>query len=150
MSAKLGLQKYEDSDEELINRLLALMNENSVDYSLFFRKLCSFSEDPEGVRNMFIDRCAFDDWADSYSDRFNQQNLDALSIKRSMLKVNPKYILRNYMAQNAIEKAIQGDYSEVNFLLEILQKPYEEHPIAERYAGLPPDWADQISVSCSS
>jgi uncharacterized protein YdiU (UPF0061 family) len=54
------------------------------------------------------------------------------------------------MAQNAIEKAIQGDYSEVNFLLEILQKPYEEHPIAERYAGLPPDWADQISVSCSS
>ena len=150
MSAKLGLQKYEDSDEELINRLLALMNENSVDYSLFFRKLCSFSEDREGVRNMFIDRFVFDDWADSYSDRFNRQDLDASSIKRSMLNVNPKYILRNYMAQNAIEKAIQGDYSEVNFLLEILQKPYEEHPTAEHYAGIPPDWADQISVSCSS
>jgi uncharacterized protein YdiU (UPF0061 family) len=150
MCAKLGIQKYEDSDEELINRLLALMYENSVDYSLFFRKLCSFSEDRDGARNMFLDRSAFDDWADSYSARFTKQNLDISSIQRSMLNTNPKYILRNYMAQNAIEKAIQGDYSEVDFLLEILQKPYEEHPQAEHYAGLPPDWADQISVSCSS
>ena len=150
MSAKLGIQKYEDSDEELINRLLNLMYENSVDYSLFFRKLCSFSEDRDGVRNMFLDRSAFDDWADSYSARITQQNLDVSTMKRSMLNVNPKYILRNYMAQNAIEKAIQGDYSEVDFLLEILQKPYEENPQAEHYAGLPPDWADQISVSCSS
>jgi uncharacterized protein YdiU (UPF0061 family) len=54
------------------------------------------------------------------------------------------------MAQAAIEAAEQGDYSEVNLLLSILQSPYDEHPQAQRYAGLPPDWADQLSVSCSS
>jgi uncharacterized protein YdiU (UPF0061 family) len=54
------------------------------------------------------------------------------------------------MAQAAIEKAQQGDYSEVNLLLEILQSPFEEHPHANHYAGLPPDWAETISVSCSS
>jgi uncharacterized protein YdiU (UPF0061 family) len=67
-----------------------------------------------------------------------------------MNAVNPKYVLRNYMAQAAIEAAKQGDYSEVNLLLDILQSPYKEHPEAEKYAGLPPDWADQLSVSCSS
>ena len=67
-----------------------------------------------------------------------------------MLRTNPKYVLRNYMAQAAIEKAQQGDYSEVNLLLRVLQNPFDEHPEAEKYAGLPPDWADHISVSCSS
>ena len=54
------------------------------------------------------------------------------------------------MAQAAIEKAEQGDYSEVNLLLEVLQSPFDEHPKAEHYAELPPDWAETISVSCSS
>jgi uncharacterized protein YdiU (UPF0061 family) len=67
-----------------------------------------------------------------------------------MLAINPKYVLRNYMAQAAIEKAQQGDYSKVNLLLEVLQSPCDKHPQAEKYAGLPPDWAEQISVSCSS
>ena len=67
-----------------------------------------------------------------------------------MLATNPKYILRNYMAQAAIEQAYQGDYTEVQLLLEVLQSPFDEHPDAEKYAGLPPDWAEAISVSCSS
>ena len=50
------------------------------------------------------------------------------------------------MAQAAIEAAEQGDYSEVNLLLSILQSPYDEHPQAQKYAGLPPDWADQLAV----
>ena len=70
--------------------------------------------------------------------------------QQNMNAVNPKYVLRNYMAQAAIDAAKQGDYSEVNLLLEVLQSPFEEHPQAEQYAGLPPDWADQLSVSCSS
>ena len=67
-----------------------------------------------------------------------------------MLAINPKYVLRNYMAQTAIEKAQQGDYSEVELLLKVLQNPFDDHPQAEKYAGLPPDWAGGISVSCSS
>jgi uncharacterized protein YdiU (UPF0061 family) len=67
-----------------------------------------------------------------------------------MNQLNPKYVLRNYMAQAAIDAAKQGDYSEVELMLTVLQSPFKEHPEAEKYAGLPPDWADQLSVSCSS
>ena len=67
-----------------------------------------------------------------------------------MRAINPKYILRNYMAQIAIESAQRGYYTEVNRLLKILHSPFDEHPDAEEYAGLPPDWAADISVSCSS
>lgn len=67
-----------------------------------------------------------------------------------MRAINPKYILRNYMAQTAIQRAQQGDYTEVDRLLKILHSPFDEHPDAEEYAGLPPDWASDIEVSCSS
>lgn len=70
-----------------------------------------------------------------------------------MNAVNPKYILRNYLVQNAIEKAEQGDFSEVTKLLEIMQKPFDEQPENEAYTAEPPEWASQPGVcmnSCSS
>jgi uncharacterized protein YdiU (UPF0061 family) len=67
-----------------------------------------------------------------------------------MDKVNPKYVLRNYLAQIAIDKAQNKDFSEVNNLLQILQNPFDEQPEHEKYAALPPDWAAGIEVSCSS
>lgn len=150
MAAKLGLLHYADNDETLINSLLALMEENQVDYTLFFRQLCYFSEPRQAVRDLFVDREAFDAWAVLYVERLSQQSVSDNDRSEAMLKTNPKYILRNYMAQAAIEKAEKGDYSEVNLLLDVLQNPFEEHPQAEHYAGLPPDWAETISVSCSS
>jgi hypothetical protein len=150
MAAKLGLLHYADNDETLINSLLALMEENQVDYTLFFRQLCYFSEPRQAVRDLFVDREAFDAWAVLYIERLSQQSVSDNDRSEAMLKTNPKYILRNYIAQAAIEKAEKGDYSEVNLLLDVLQNPFEEHPQAEHYAGLPPDWAETISVSCSS
>jgi uncharacterized protein YdiU (UPF0061 family) len=64
--------------------------------------------------------------------------------------VNPKYVLRNYLAQAAIEKAQNGDFSEVSKLLAILERPFDEQPEHEAYAALPPDWASHLEVSCSS
>ena len=64
--------------------------------------------------------------------------------------VNPKYVLRNYLAQVAIEKAQNKDYSELARLLAVLQRPYDEQPEHEHYAALPPDWASHLEVSCSS
>ena len=150
MAAKLGLESYKNGDEELVNQLLALMAKDKVDYSLFFRRLCYFTSENQEVRNNFIDRGAFDQWAVSYIERLCQQDLSDIERESLMLRTNPKYILRNYMAQTAIEKAEQGDYSEVNLLLKILQDPFNEHDEAEVYAGLPPTWAQEISVSCSS
>ena len=68
-----------------------------------------------------------------------------------MKQVNPKYILRNYMVETAIRKASDDqDYSEIDVLLNLLQNPFEEHDDLAHYAGHPPEWAQQISVSCSS
>jgi uncharacterized protein YdiU (UPF0061 family) len=67
-----------------------------------------------------------------------------------MNRVNPKFVLRNHLAQAAIEKAQQKDFSEVKRLHQILQRPFDEQPEHEAYADLPPDWAASISVSCSS
>ena len=74
--------------------------------------------------------------------------------KARMNRVNPKYVLRNYMAQQAIDKAVQGDYSEVQLLLQLLRNPYEEQPDYERYFAKRPEWARTKAgcsmLSCSS
>lgn len=67
-----------------------------------------------------------------------------------MLNTNPKYVLRNHLAQTAIEHAQAGDFSTVHQLLGVLQSPFDEHPTFDAWAGLPPDWAAGLSVSCSS
>ena len=150
MASKIGLEEYQLEDEQLINQLLELLQTNNVDYTIFFRALSAFSDDNQSIRDQFVDRKGFDSWAEKYSARLTQQDQTDQQRRQSMNAVNPKYVLRNYMAQAAIEAAKQGDYSEVNLLLDILQSPCKEHPEAEKYAGLPPDWADQLSVSCSS
>jgi uncharacterized protein YdiU (UPF0061 family) len=67
-----------------------------------------------------------------------------------MHAVNPKYVLRNYLAQVAIDKAQAKDFSELERLQLVLRKPFDEQPEYERYAALPPDWASHLEVSCSS
>ena len=150
MASKLGLEKYQAGDELISNELLDLMQVNNVDYTILFRSLCDFTETNQAVRDQFIDRQGFDQWAVKYLARLDQQDLSDAQRRDNMRAVNPKYVLRNYMAQAAIDKAQAGDYSEVNLLLKVLQSPCEEHPEAQMYAGLPPDWAEKLSVSCSS
>ena len=67
-----------------------------------------------------------------------------------MLKANPKFVLRNYLAQDAIDAAQRKDFTGVSDLLKVLASPYDEHPEFEAMAGFPPDWASQIEISCSS
>lgn len=67
-----------------------------------------------------------------------------------MLKTNPKYVLRNHLGEEAIQKAKLKDFSGVNTLLALLEAPFDEHPGFEAYAGFPPDWASSIEISCSS
>jgi uncharacterized protein YdiU (UPF0061 family) len=150
MAKKLGLLEYKQSDEALINQLLVMMANDRVDYTLFFRKLCDFSEQNQSLRDYFIDRDKFDLWSKSYLLRLEAQDLSDEERQQAMLQVNPAYVLRNYMAQEAIEAAENGDFSEVELLLTILKNPFITRPEAEKYAGLPPDWASEITVSCSS
>lgn len=148
MAKKLGFNKSDPVVEKLLMHLLKQMQQSNVDYSLFFR-LLSTNKTP-ALRDMFIDREQFDDWSKQYKQHFTSVSLTFSSQQALMQRINPKYILRNYMAQIAIEKAEQNDFSEVDTLFRLLQSPFEEHPDMQHYAGIPPDWASQLSVSCSS
>ena len=79
-----------------------------------------------------------------------QENSDDGFREAKMKSVNPKYILRNYLLQGAIEKAEAGDYTEVNRVLALVQKPFDEQPENTDYAKHPPDWGKKLKISCSS
>ncbi len=155
--AKLGLQTEQDSDGELAVALLQTMAGSKADFTITFRRLCDYRADlpPEHVanapvRDLFLDRAAFDTWAQRYAARLQSEgSVDAERAQR-MRRVNPVYVLRNHMAEVAIQRAQKGDYSEVQRLYQLLQRPFDEQPGAEADAGFPPEWAQAIEVSCSS
>ncbi|SNS63184.1 Uncharacterized conserved protein YdiU, UPF0061 family [Noviherbaspirillum humi] len=154
LHAKLGLTTLQSQDKALIDEMFALMQANHIDFTLFFRRLGGLKLDDPGsdepVRDLIIDRPAFDAWAAKYRERLRAENSVDAQRQAAMNAVNPKYVLRNYQAQIAIEKAQSKDFSEVQRLLKILEKPFDEQPENEKYAELPPDWAKELEVSCSS
>jgi len=154
MRAKLGLRTAQREDGALMDAMFAMLQENHVDFTLFFRWLGQLQLDDasadEPLRDLFINRDAFDRWAVQYRARLRQEDSIDASRRLAMHAVNPKYVLRNYLAQIAIEKAQNKDFSEVARLLRVLEKPFDEQPENEHYAALPPDWADDLEVSCSS
>ena len=153
MRAKLGLATTEPDDPKLVLDLLDIMAKSGVDYTIFFRALGDFQADAAStpLRDQFIEREAFDAWAQRYAARLAREASNDAERKTRMNQTNPKYVLRNYLAQVAIEKATNDrDYSEIDRLLRLLQRPFDEQPEMAAYAAPPPDWAQQIHVSCSS
>jgi uncharacterized protein YdiU (UPF0061 family) len=145
----------DDESIALISDLLSLMEENRVDYTRTLRALCDFrATDPDANAALcapFADGAAFDQWAARYSKRLRDEHSDDASRTAAMKQHNPKYILRNYLAQTAIEKAtMEKDFTEIDRLLALLRDPFSEQPEFEAYAAEPPEWAEQIAVSCSS
>jgi serine/tyrosine/threonine adenylyltransferase len=110
------------------------------------------------VRDLCIDREDCDRWLARYRARLQTQRLPDEQRRRAMNRVNPRFVLRNYLAEGAIRQANQAlgqpaqerDFAEVRRLAEILSRPFDEQPEHERYAALPPEWAGSIEVSCSS
>jgi len=102
------------------------------------------------VRDLFIDREAFDVWAARYAARLRAETSDDAVRATAMRRTNPKYVLRNHLAEAAIRRAREGDFAEVRRLLKLLQHPFDEQPEHEADAGFPPDWAQHLEVSCSS
>jgi len=151
--AKLGLAQQEAEDLELWDGLLLLM-EDCVDFTIFFRQLgalSSLSSIPHPLRDEFSDVPRFDLWMYEYRQRLQREQSCDADRRKSMDAANPKYILRNYMAEAAIRKAEDdGDYSEIDRLLNLLRTPFSEQPESEQYAESPPAWAQSIQLSCSS
>jgi len=154
MRAKVGLQEERAGDEELIRDLLGLLQESHADYTIVFRELGTFSSvegaTNEKLREHFLNRERFEEWALRYRNRLrSEQSRDDDRLLR-MNRVNPKYVLRNYLAQVAIEKAQQKDFSEIDRLLTLLHNPYNDQPEMDGYAASPPNWGKHLAVSCSS
>jgi uncharacterized protein YdiU (UPF0061 family) len=176
MAGKLGLNAFDPAtDEELFAELLALLQLVETDMTIFYRQLAKIKSNTETLVNMSNCEDAFNllslayylpeqitpdyknrlcSWLTRYINRLKiDGTADDLRQKR-MNAVNPKYVLRNYLAQLAIDKAEEGDFSMVNELLECLRHPYDEQPGKEEFAAKRPDWARQRAgcsmLSCSS
>jgi uncharacterized protein YdiU (UPF0061 family) len=152
LHAKLGLAETLPGDQTLIDALFALLQDTRTDYTLFFRRLGDLDHASEGepVRDLFVDRERFERWAVDYRARLAQESRPADAKRIAMRAVNPRYVLRNHLAEEAIVRARQQDYSEIDRLARALRNPYDEQPEFARYADLPPSWAGSLEVSCSS
>ena len=141
MCAKLGLNNTKDY-AKLIQWLFNVMQNDAVDYALFFRTLTNYEKDREELCKLFISSKRINEWLDEYDKE--------LTCKQTMQSANPKYILKNYMLQEAIEKAQEGDFSLVDGLLKIAQDPFGEHKKFEHYAKATPQKYKALQLSCSS
>jgi uncharacterized protein YdiU (UPF0061 family) len=157
MFAKLGLATRQDGDQALLDDLMRLMARWRADYTLVWRRLGEFRTDlgessaaREPVRDLFVDAAAFDAWAVRYADRLRQEHSVDAERQARMHAVNPRYVLRNHLAEIAIQRAEEGDAREVRRLLAVLSRPFDEQPEHDDCAGLPPEWAQSLAISCSS
>lgn len=156
MRQKLGLAVWQSSDQSLLGQLLAIMADNASDYSLTFRLLNTvLIEDTSNALNrefveLFSDSTTITNWLKLYRERLATNSLNQEQRIELQNSVNPQYVLRNYLAQSAIEQAEQGDFSMVETLQHLFTSPFisrEEHKV---YAAAAPHWGKSLEISCSS
>lgn len=174
MADKLGFKQFNpETDNELCKELLALLAEVETDMTIFYRKLAlvnaedsTQSKTDEQLLEPVLEawyrldaltadyKSRFAGWMRKYITRLQQQSVVQVDRVKQMNAVNPKYVLRNYLAQMAIDKAELGDYSMVSELLELMRHPYHEQPEKSQYAVKRPEWARNKAgcsqLSCSS
>ena len=155
MRSKLGLLENHAGDDKLVTDLLNMMDSSRTDYTTFFRALGNFHQEApvanSTLRDFFLQRDVFNDWASRYRERLLAEKSQDVERKTRMDQVNPKYVLRNHLAERAIQLATrEKDYSEIDRLRELLCDPFSEQPEMEFYSLPAPDGSPSIIVSCSS
>jgi uncharacterized protein YdiU (UPF0061 family) len=150
MRRKMGLLEQLDEDVELVKELVGALHDCEVDHTLFFRTLSRYDGDRNRVLDIVVDRDVMDAWLERYDWRLAQEKRTQQARMEAMLKCNPKYVLKNYMLEEATTLAEQGDHSMVETLLHIARHPFDELPEYERYAGDTPEEHKNRRLSCSS
>ncbi len=164
VAAKLGLAQCREDDVGLMRELQALLHASEMDMTLFFRNLAQFDTNasaPELLEASTYDAAklqaaapAWQDWMQRYAARLAQDARPESLRRAQMDAANPRYVLRNYLAQQAIDRAVQGDSAAIGELLDVLRHPYDEQPGREAFAQRRPDWARHRAgcsmLSCSS
>lgn len=150
MRRKLGLTTQEKGDNDILNALFALMGREGSDYTRTFRMLSQTEQHSAAspLRDEFIDRAAFDSWFVTYRERLQREEIQDDARQAQMNAANPAMVLRNWLAQRAIEQAEQGDYAELHRLHDALRTPFADR--SDDYVSRPPDWGKRLEVSCSS
>lgn len=161
MRSKLGLAAEKDTDIDLIMALEHNLHASETDMTIFFRKLSKFKKEkpeegiqliqeafyvPSEIKDHILNQ--WNQWFTDYAERLKDETLSYDQRKEQMNKANPKYVLRNYMAQMAIDKADNGDYSLIDEFYQLLKKPYDEQPDSEQWFAKRPEWA-RHKVGCS-
>lgn len=154
LRARLGLATAEPEDDELASALLTLMQRQGVDMTRFFRALCALEVDApqqDGpLRRLAGEGADGTAWLARYRQRLARETRPEAERQAAMRRANPKYVLRNYLAELAIRDAGDGRFETLATLAQVLAAPFDEHPAHEDWAGPPPDWAGTLAVSCSS
>lgn len=170
MARKLGLSAFSAQDSELTKELFGLLSQTETDMPIFFRALMRVSDDqvsaqeltstvfegayyrPDELTDGYHER--FDGWLARYRQRIRSDALSSAEREDTMRMANPKYVLRNYMAHEVIQDAEKGDGTSVMELLQVLRRPYDDQPGAERWEKRRPEWARDTpgcsQLSCSS
>lgn len=166
IAAKLGLRDCGDEDVALMQELRGWLQAHEVDMTIFYRALADIevaaaAPDPAPLAEAYYDPAraaeaepALRDWLARYALRSRQDGSSAAERAARMDAANPRYVLRNYLAQEAIDRAEQGDLDGVRDLLDVMRRPYDDQPGREAFAGKRPDWARERAgcsmLSCSS
>jgi serine/tyrosine/threonine adenylyltransferase len=151
---KLGLAVEEAQDRDLFSKLWVMMNTLNLDFTFFFRTLCRYEKKrPESlgpVWDYYGQREEIKEWLALYDERLNLESQPETDRHHLMLQANPKYVLKNYIAQEVIEDVERGEKGKLQEWLEVLYRPFDEHPEYEAYAGPTPAEHKHYVVSCSS
>jgi uncharacterized protein YdiU (UPF0061 family) len=150
LRAKLGLESAEEKDGELLRSLFTAMENGRIDMTPFFRALSRYDGERIALLSLTLAPNQLNEWLDLYDKRLENNTASIDKRHEQMFRVNPKYILKNYILQEAIDLAEKNDFNLVNDLLKIAQNPYDEHSEFERYAGATPLAHKNLKLSCSS
>jgi uncharacterized protein YdiU (UPF0061 family) len=148
MSKKLGL---ENAPTDLVNDLLQMLHTQSVDYTQFFRSLSSvINGDASAARNSFVNIEQYDAWESRWKELISRESQPSVDIATSMNLVNPIYIARNHLVEEALAAATEGDLNPTLTLLEVLQQPFNERPGFERFAQPAPSEYKNYQTFCGT
>lgn len=150
MFAKMGLHERDEKDTELLKWMLGALQSATIDYTLFFRKLSRYDGNKADILDICVYRSDLQEWLEAYELRVKKEKINTHERHQKMLTVNPKYILKNHILQEAIDAAKQGDFAMVHDLLTVALAPFEEHKELEHLAKPTPLKAKNIKLSCSS
>lgn len=150
MRKKLGFATEDDDDISVLRWLFGIMQQESIDYNYFFRVLSRYDGDKTALLALCELEEPLSEWLDHYDKRLEKESSVADERRKQMLATNPKYVLKNYILQYAIDKAERGDFSGVEELLTLARAPFDEHERFESFAKPSPGSVKNLKLSCSS